>query len=85
MAKLFLVKIGNFLDDTSYCVPVITCDSDDEKAVQSAIDCKYVLPKFNKDEEYIVYINQPKINYVAFIEDDFRCIEQTLKEFKVIK
>lgn len=82
MAKLFIISVGNFLDDTTYPIPVIVPDDYRECEVQAAIDCNGI--EIDKENERVIWICESKPKYVAFIEDDFLCIEPTLKDFKLV-
>lgn len=87
MAKIFLVSIGNQLDGTNYSKVVIAPDDYTINDIQSGIDCNDIVRDLDKEfsGEFIQSISQVKAEYCAFIEDDFKCIESTLKDLKVIK
>ncbi len=81
MAKLFLIRVGNRLDDTSYSKVIIVEDGYTAAEIKMCIGGD-ILPDLGED--FVIDIIETKPSYIAFTEDDFRIIEPTLKELHVI-
>lgn len=85
MANLFLISIGNSLDDSNYSIPVIAPNDYTISEVQSAIDCGDIkLNLSDYSSEFVISISPVKPLWCAFIKEDYKCIESVLKEFKAI-
>jgi nicotinamide mononucleotide adenylyltransferase len=86
MANIFLIRIGNALDSTSYSKIIIAPDHYTQKDIQSAIDCGDIVRDLDREfsNEFIIDINKAKADYCAFDEDDFKCIEDTLRDLHTI-
>ncbi len=86
MAKIILINIGNSLDSSNYSRVVIVPDDYGTQEVKMAIDCGDIKLNLEKDfsGEFVHSIAQVKADYCAFTEDDFLCIQQTVKDLHII-
>lgn len=82
MAKLFLIRIGNYGDDSSYSKAVIAPDDYMVHNIQSGIDCNDIA-RVDTKYEYVIDIQLANPEWFTFDEDDFKCIERTLRDFHI--
>jgi len=87
MANIFLVRIGNGLDDTNYSKVIIAPDDYTKNEIKQAIDCNDIVRDLDKEwsNEFVIDITKVNAEFCAFIEDDFKCIETTLRDLHIIK
>lgn len=83
MAEMFIINVGNSLDDTTWAKVVIVPDGYSVAMVEMDIEH---LVKLDNDfsGEFVHSVYKATPTYCAFDEDDFNCISHILKEFKVI-
>lgn len=83
MAQIFALRIINGLDDSNYYKMVIVPDGYTVDDIKTAYAPSIKLDK--SCYEQIADINRITPNWFAYTEDDFKEIEDTLNDLKLIK